>query len=278
MDGSYNNSSTTTNSHIVSNSEQFDSLRREATKLERNLEDKISRYHHLAQKIHVESSSPSRAASGSSGGNLTQRTGRTSLEAAEQGMSAASTATPNKNTSSKKEESALAHDINRTLSALNDLINSRMAPAADKSNKPQHALLVKRYREILFDSTNDFQKTSGNIHRQRESMELFSGANGNGGSEENPAMEQLLRERNAIGNSMKSATSVLGQATDIRNDLKNQGMALRGVGGKILVMANQIPGLNGLIDNIRRRRGQDDMVVSGSIAACILFTLWYMFG
>lgn len=113
-------------------------------------------------------------------------------------------------------------------------------------------------------------------------MELFAGANRGGGSgsgfTEDPAMEQLLRERNAIGNSMKSATSVLGQASEIRNELRNQGMALRGVGNRVLVMAGQIPGLNGLIDNIRRRRGRDDMVVSGTIAACILFTFWYVLG
>jgi len=91
-------------------------------------------------------------------------------------------------------------------------------------------------------------------------------------------MEQLLRERNAIGNSLKSASSVLNQASDIRNELRNQGKALRGAGTKVLNMAGRIPGLNGLIDNIRRRRGRDDMVVSGTIAVCILFTLWYVLG
>lgn len=154
-----------------------------------------------------------------------------------------------------------------------------MAPAAERSNKAQHSLLVKRYREILFDSTNDFKKTSGAILRKRESLELFSGANAvNGIQVEDPAMEQLLRERNAIGNSIRSATSVLNQASDIRSELRNQGMALRGVGTKVLNMAGKIPGLNGLIENIRRRRGRDDMVVSGAIAACILFTLWYVLG
>eukprot|EP00553_Chaetoceros_curvisetus_P008832 CAMPEP_0204623242 /NCGR_PEP_ID=MMETSP0717-20131115/8969_1 /ASSEMBLY_ACC=CAM_ASM_000666 /TAXON_ID=230516 /ORGANISM="Chaetoceros curvisetus" /LENGTH=219 /DNA_ID=CAMNT_0051638239 /DNA_START=180 /DNA_END=839 /DNA_ORIENTATION=- len=180
--------------------------------------------------------------------------------------------------STSNEENNLANDINRTLAALNDLINTKMAPAAERSGRAQHSLLVKRYREILFDSTNDFQKTSGSIHRKRESMELFAGANMGGIQSEDPAMEQLLRERNAIGNSMKSATSVLGQASEIRNELRNQGMALRGVGNRVLVMAGQIPGLNGLIDNIRRRRGRDDMVVSGTIAVCILFTFWYVLG
>jgi Golgi SNAP receptor complex protein 1 len=238
--------------------EEFDALRREATKLERNLEDKIARYHTLAQKIQVDSPLTHRSTSHTI----------SSLDAAESGS----------NISAANEEALLANEINRTLGKLNDLINTKMAPAAERSNKAQHSLLVKRYREILFDSTNDFKKTSGAILRKRESMELFSGANTNGLQVEDPAMEQLLRERNAIGNSIRSATSVLNQASDIRSELRNQGMALRGVGSKVLTMAGKIPGLNSLIDNIRRRRGRDDMVVSGAIAACILFTLWYVLG
>ena len=176
--------------------EEFDTLRREATKLERNLEDKISRYHLLAQKIQVDSPLTHRSSSNTS----------SSLEAAEAGS----------NSNSANEENLLANEINRTLGQMNDLINTKMAPAAERSNKAQHSLLVKRYREILFDSTNDFKKASGAIHRKRESMELFSGAGSNGMQVEDPAMEQLLRERNAIGNSLKSASSVLNQAGDIR--------------------------------------------------------------
>jgi len=260
--------------------EPFDVLRREATKLERNLEDKIARYHLLAQKIqfdtsltHRNSSHHSNSISGGSSSDVKSSSSNptvgasNSLDAAEQG------------TSSPGEEKQLANEINRTLSALNELINTKMAPAAEKSGKSQHLQLVKRYREILFDSTNDFKKTSGSISRQRESMELFAGASSaNGMQVEDPAMEQLLRERNAIGNSLLSANNVLGQASEIRNELRNQGKALRGVGSKVLLLAGRIPGLNGVIDNIKRRRGRDDMVVSGTIAACILFTFWYIMG
>ena len=91
-------------------------------------------------------------------------------------------------------------------------------------------------------------------------------------------MQALMRERNAIGNSLASATNVLSQASEIRSELRNQGNALKNVGNKVLVMASRVPGLNGLIENIRRKRGKDDMIVTGVIAACILFTLWYVLG
>jgi golgi SNAP receptor complex member 1 len=240
--------------------DQFDLLRREATKLERNLEDKIARYHSLSQKIKVVDTPLTHRTKGISS------TSPSLLESVESG-------------NAPDNEAALANEINRTLSQLNELINTQMAPAAERSNSAQHSLLVKRYREILFDSTNDFKKVSSAIHRSRESMELFSGANISVDSaSEDPAMEQLLRERNAIGNSLNSAASILAQAGDIRSELRNQGAALRGVGNKVLLIMGNIPGLNGVIDNIRRRRGKDDMIVSGVIAFCILFTLWYIFG
>ena len=170
------------------------------------------------------------------------------------------------------------------MSKMTELINTKMAPAAERTGRSQHLLLVKRYREILFDCSTDFNKTCESVARKREAKELFrgalvSGVNGSGsGSGANPEMEQLLRERNAIDNSMKSANSVLNQASNVRSELRSQGSSLRGVSGTMANIAGHIPGLNGLIDKIRKKRQQDDRVVSGVVAVCILFTLWYLFG
>ena len=182
-----------------------------------------------------------------------------------------------------EEEATLSKDIHRTMSTMTELINTKMAPAAERTGRSQHLLLVKRYREILFDCGADFNKTSAAVARRREAKELFRGATaaggvGGNGSGPNPEMEQLLRERNAIDNSMKSANSVLNQAANVRTELRSQGASLRGVGGTMATIAGNIPGLNGLIEKIRKKRQQDDRVVSGVVAACILFTLWYLFG
>jgi len=256
--------------------ERFDVLRREATKLERNLEDKIARYHQLAQRL----------ATGTDSYDTPTRNHSSLLSSAEDGTlpSSHQTNVNNNNTPrvTSDEETALASDIQRTLTTLSDLINTQMAPIAESNQKSQHLLLVKRYREILFDSTADFQKVGAGIARRRDAEELFAGRTtngiGSGGADErDPAMEQLLRERNAIGNSLNSAKSVLGQASEVRSALSNQGNALRGVGGKIKFIASNVPGLNSLIENIRRKRGRDDAIVSSVIAFCILFTLWYIF-
>jgi Golgi SNAP receptor complex protein 1 len=242
--------------------DNFDALRHEATKLERVLEDKGTQYQQLAHRI---TSQPE------SSNNLTIENGATNF----------------KKLTDEQQESNLASDINRTISLMSDLINTKMAPLAESTNNAQHSLVVKRYREILFDCTADFKKMSAAVSRRREAQELFHGVGGtqiNAIDEENnvtkgmdPAMEQLLRERNAIGNSLKSATSVLGQASEIHSELRAQGNSLRNMSGKMNKVMGKIPGLNNLMDAITKRRNRDDRIVSYVGAACILFILWYVF-
>jgi golgi SNAP receptor complex member 1 len=177
------------------------------------------------------------------------------------------------------EEELLKLEIQRLLQQLQDLISFKMSPAAERSNKSQHLLLIKRYREILFDLTSDFSKSQQMWTRKREQMELFSGANtSQQQQQQDPAMEHLLRERNHIQNSLTASSSVIHQAMEIHSDLRQQGGSLRGVSGMIGTMTQTIPGLNRLVENIRRKKSRDDVIVAGVIAMCILFTLWYVFG
>lgn len=146
--------------------EQFDVLRREATKLERSLEDKIARYHQLAQRLTSGSMESKNSLLDSHNTAAHQRLS----------PSTPSKTTSSTNTFSEEEEANLSKEINRSLNLLSDLINTKMAPAAQRTNSSQHSLLVKRYREILFDSTADFQKTAQGLSRRREQLQLFRGA------------------------------------------------------------------------------------------------------
>ena len=178
------------------------------------------------------------------------------------------------------EESALSDDIQRTISRMNELINIKMGPMSECTDRAQHVLLVKRYREIVFDCNAEFGRTRAGIARRREARELFSNATAAGGGlgGGNEAERQLLRERNAIDNSMNGASDVLNQAAHVRAELRTQGMNLRGIAGTMGRIAANVPGLNAIIDKIRKKRLQDDRVVGGVVAMCILFTLWYLFG
>ncbi|KAL7485661.1 hypothetical protein ACHAW6_011252 [Cyclotella cf. meneghiniana] len=250
---------------------EFDALRREATRLERMLEDRVARYGQLAQRLTMDNNSNASASD--------DHRSSLHLDSAESGIAHNHDNKKSSNKSIEEEEASLSKEIHRTMATMTELINTKMAPAAERTGRSQHSLLVKRYREILFDCGADFNKTSASVQRRREAMELFRGASSNATSEgADPAMEQLLRERNAIDNSLKSASSVLNQAASVRTELRSQGASLRGVTGTMASIANNIPGVNMLIDKIRQKRQRDDRVVSGVVAGCILFTLWYLFG
>jgi len=254
-----------TNSNIGANAStttaisEFDALRREATKLERHLEDRVAKYQQLAQRFTTDSSS---GTSSNSNSNSSSNNPRSS-----------------KFLSIEEEESLLSNDISRTISAMSDLVNNRMAPASERTGRSQHTLLVKRYREILFDCSTDYQKTSAAVMRRREAIELFAGANtsGKNGEGEDPDMEHLLRERNAIGSSLRMTSNLINQAEEVSRDLRFQGGSLTNVHGLVGRIAANVPGINHLVDAIKRKRSRDDIILSCVIAACILFILWYVF-
>jgi len=234
----------------------FDTLRREATKLERQLEDRVSKYQQLAQRIVTTNADHSSLLHNSS-----------SLESGLTGNLFA-------------EETKLSAEIERLLASFGEQ-NDRMAQAAFKS---QHHILVKRCREITFDFQSDYQKVRQGVQRRKDTMELFGGASTNGksrfqidsGGGDGDDMEHLLRERTHISNSINATQSILGQASETYGELKNQRRALTGVSGSLMSMASTIPGMNRVMELIRTKRNKDDLIVAGVIAGCILFTLWYI--
>ena len=180
-----------------------------------------------------------------------------------------------------EDEAALRHDIQRTLTTLQDLVTTQLQPTAEKIGK---SLLVKRYREILFDLSGDFEKSRQAHTRKMERIKLLEGSrksNNNNKSAleiDNAAMDHLMRERNHISNSQSAAAQVINQAAEIRNDLRSQGMSLGRAQSMMGAIVQNIPGINTVVEQIRRKRSKDDMIVIGVIASCVLFSLWYLFG
>jgi Golgi SNAP receptor complex protein 1 len=174
------------------------------------------------------------------------------------------------------EEAALQQDMQRQLQQLDDLINTKLAVAA---TTPHTQATVQRYRDIVSDLRGDMSTAVARCRQAKERQELLRGGSASGGiAVQDPAMEHLLRERNSIYNSQRAADSVLGQADSIRTDLRGQGRSLRTSNSVMGQITQQVPGLNYLVEQIRRKRSRDDMIVAGVIASCILMTLWYLFG
>jgi golgi SNAP receptor complex member 1 len=167
-------------------------------------------------------------------------------------------------------------DIQFLFNQLSELINKRLKAVIVT---PSQRATSQRYQDILQDLRADYEKSNQILRRAKERQELMAGASTvSNGSPNDAAMESLLRERNHIQNSMNAAANVIGQAENVRQDLYWQGRTLRSTSSLMSQIAGNIPGVNTLVEQIRRRRSQDDRVVAGVIAFCIIFTLWYLFG
>lgn len=174
------------------------------------------------------------------------------------------------------EEATLQQEIQRLLTHLQELITGRLAQA---SRSPSQKAVVNRYREILLDLRGELEKSRQTVRRAAERRELLQGSSATAiQSGHDPAMDHLLRERSHINNSLNAAGSVIDQAEAVRTDLRFQGRSLRNTQGLLGALTTNIPGLNSLVEQIRRKRSRDDKIVAGVIATCILFTLWYLFG
>lgn len=160
---------------------------------------------------------------------------------------------------------------------LSDLIAKKLSPAAVT---PSQRAVCQRYQDVIQDLRADYEKTAQILKRARERHELLGGATSpvSGGTGQDAAMDSLLRERNHISNSMNAASAVIGQAEAVRSDLHWQGRSLRNTGSVMGQIASNIPGLNTVVESIRRRRLQDDKIVAVVIALCIVFTFWYVLG
>ncbi|CAM9903847.1 unnamed protein product [Phaeothamnion confervicola] len=163
-----------------------------------------------------------------------------------------------------------------------------MGACMARGSRTANSALLQRYREILFDYTTEFKKTGAAIQRKKESARLFRRANapgaagggGGGGGAGGPDAdtEHLLRERNAIHSSLRSATGVLGQAQEAKESLRQQRSMLSATGSTLSAMSNQFPSINRVVEAIQRRKVRDNVIVGSVIAACLCFAIWWMFG
>jgi golgi SNAP receptor complex member 1 len=171
-------------------------------------------------------------------------------------------------------------EIPTLIQQLHDTIHKKLLVTAVT---PSQRAVTTRYEQVLRDTKSDYERTQQQYIRHTERNELFSNggsstvSSGNGTTND-PAMEALLRERNSMQNSMSHASNIVHQAESIRSELHSQGRALRNTNSVVGMITNNVPGINTLIDTIRRRRNSDDKIVAITIAGCVTFTLWYLFG
>eukprot|EP00258_Populus_trichocarpa_P034161 XP_024450180.1 Golgi SNAP receptor complex member 1-2 isoform X2 [Populus trichocarpa] len=223
----------------------WEELRREARKIEGDLDVKLSSYAKLGARFttqggYVEGGSP--------------RVG------------------------SSRSWKSMEMEIQSSLEKLLD-INDAMSRCAAASAATSVTQKLARHRDILHEFTQEFRRIKGNINSMREHAELLSSVRDDiseykASGSMSPRVH-LLRERAAIHGSIAHIDDVINQAQTTRAVLGSQRTFFGDVQGKVKVLSDKFPIIRGLLGSIRRRRSRDTLILSAVIAACTLFLIIY---
>ncbi|OVA06721.1 Golgi SNAP receptor complex [Macleaya cordata] len=138
---------------------------------------------------------------------------------------------------------------------------------------------LARHRDILHEFTQEFKRIKGNINSMREHAELLSSVRDDiteykASGSMSPRI-QVLRERSAIHGSISQIDEVISQAQTTRSVLGSQRTLLGDVQGKVKQLSDKFPVIRGLLGAIRRKKSRDTLILSAVIAACTLFLIIY---
>lgn len=159
---------------------------------------------------------------------------------------------------------------------INDAMSRCAATATPTTSVTQK---LARHRDILHEFTQEFKRTKGNINAMREHAELLTSVRNDiseykasGSMSPGPS---LLRERAAIHGNISQIDEVIGQAQATRSVLSSQRTLVAEIQGKVKQLSDRFPVIRGLLGAIKRKRSKDTLILSAVIAGCTLFLILY---
>lgn len=181
--------------------------------------------------------------------------------------------------SSSRSWKSMEMEIQSLLEKLVDINDSMSRCAASAAPTTSVTQKLARHRDILHEFTQEFRRIKGNISSMREHAELLSSVRDDiseyKASGTMTPKVQLLRERAAIHGSISHIDEVINQAQATRSVLGSQRALFGDVGGKVKQLSERFPVIRGLLGSIKRKRSRDTLILSAVIAACTLFLIIY---
>ncbi|KAM7472093.1 hypothetical protein LguiA_010276 [Lonicera macranthoides] len=223
----------------------WEELRKEARKIEGDLDVKLSSYAKLGSRF----SHPGYADTGSP------------------------------SVASSRSWKSMEMEIQSLLEKLLDVNDSMSRCAASASPTTSVTQKLARHRDILHEFTQEFKRTKGNLNSMREHAELLTSVRDDiseykASGSMSPRV-QLLRERATIHGSITHIDDVISQAQTTRATLGSQRAFFGNVQGKVKQLSDKFPIVRGIIGSIRKKRSRDTLILSAVIAACTLFLIIY---
>ncbi|XP_058104580.1 Golgi SNAP receptor complex member 1-2 [Magnolia sinica] len=180
---------------------------------------------------------------------------------------------------SSRSWKSMEMEIQSLLEKLLDINDSMSRCAASATPTTSVTQKLARHRDILHEFTQEFRRTKGNINSMREHAELLNSVRDDiseykAAGSMSPRMH-LLRERASIHGSINQIDDVISQAQTTRFVLGSQRTLLGDVQGKVKQLSDKFPVIRGLLGAIKRKRSRDTLILAAVIAACTLFLIIY---
>ncbi|KAI0514316.1 Golgi SNAP receptor complex member 1-2 [Dendrobium catenatum] len=183
------------------------------------------------------------------------------------------------NIGANRSWTSMEMEIESLLEKLLDINDSMSRCAASAASTTSITQKLARHRDILHEYSQEFRRTKSNLNSMREHSELLNSvrddiSESKGSGSMSPTMH-LLRERASIHGSINLIDEVINQAQATRSVLGTQRAFFGHVQGKVKQLGDNFPKIRGLLGAISRKRSKDTLILAAVIAACTLFLIIY---
>eukprot|EP00897_Mesotaenium_endlicherianum_P002779 jgi/Mesen1/2529/ME000161S01582 len=156
---------------------------------------------------------------------------------------------------------------------INDGMSRCVAGTTSASSVTQK---LARHRDILHEFTQEFRRTRCNITSAREHAELLTSVRNDISEFKASAVTPShLTERRAIHGNISQMDDLIGHATATRATLMTQRGLFESVKGRMKTLRDKFPAVRNVLGAIRRKRSRDTLILTAVIIGCTLFLLVY---
>lgn len=219
--------------------QSWDHLRREARKLENEIDTKLAAF-----------------------GKQCSRYEYGSTQTGESGMSVATNLT------------LASNDIESLIERLRR-INENIGLLSKEGSASRNQHILARHRDILDDFTEEYRRLNSIATSERNRADLLGSSQGFGTTQAVGAKDALLRERGTLDRTLNDIDNVVAQAYGVASSLGQQRQMFDGIDARLAMIGAKFPVMNSVLNAIRRKKNRDNVILTGVGSVLFLCMLVY---
>ncbi|XP_012555190.2 Golgi SNAP receptor complex member 1 [Hydra vulgaris] len=166
------------------------------------------------------------------------------------------------------------------LTEINDDMSSYLSNMSIGETNGAQLHTMQRHRDILQDYSHEFIKTKANIKASKDREDLL-GSVKKDISEYKSGLSRrtdlYLKENDHIRNSDRLADEAIDIAMSTKENLASQRKMFHSMSNRILSLGNRFPQINSLFQKINMRKKRDTIIIAIVFSVCLIILLLYSF-